>query len=139
MAFKGLTGVLCERLKTLIKALIGPYQCGFRPGKSTIDQIFTLHQILEETFETPEDTHHIFVDYIAACDSLIWNRVFDAMSKLDIRSSRYTKSWKKPTNTQVDTHHIFVDYKAACDSPIWNRVFDEMSELDIPAKLTRLC
>ena len=35
IAYKVLTGLLCERLKPLIKTLIGPNQCGFRPGKST--------------------------------------------------------------------------------------------------------
>ena len=29
-----------------VEILIGPYQCGFRPNKSTIHQIFTLCQIL---------------------------------------------------------------------------------------------
>ena len=45
IAYKVLTGILCERLKPLIKTLIEPYQCGFRPVKSPIDQIFTLRQI----------------------------------------------------------------------------------------------
>ena len=62
-AYKVLRDVLCERLKPLVKTLVGPYQCGFRPGKSTIDQIFTLRQILEKTYEKQVDTHHIFIDY----------------------------------------------------------------------------
>ena len=42
IAYKVLSSVICERLKPHAEALIGPYQCGFRPGKSTTDQIFTL-------------------------------------------------------------------------------------------------
>ena len=34
IAYKVLTGVLCERLKPLVTTLIGPDQCSFRPGKS---------------------------------------------------------------------------------------------------------
>ena len=49
IAYKVLIGVLCERLKPLVKTEIGLYQCGFRPGKSKIDQIFTILQILEMT------------------------------------------------------------------------------------------
>ena len=33
IAYKILTGILCERLKPLVKSLIGPYQCGFGPSK----------------------------------------------------------------------------------------------------------
>ena len=69
IAYKVLTSVLCERLKSHAKALIGPYQCGFRPGKSTIDQIFTLRQNLEKGHENRERTHHLFVDFKAAFDS----------------------------------------------------------------------
>ena len=60
---------MCERLKPIVADLIGPYQCGFRPGKSTTDQIFTLRQILEKTQEKQIDTYHLFVDYNAAFDS----------------------------------------------------------------------
>ena len=49
IAYKVLSSVICERLKPIVNQLIGPYQCGFRPGKSTIDQFFTLRQILEKT------------------------------------------------------------------------------------------
>ncbi|XP_049315624.1 uncharacterized protein LOC125779109 [Bactrocera dorsalis] len=49
IAYKVLSSVLCERLKPTVNKLIGPYQCGFRPGKSTTDQIFTMRQILEKT------------------------------------------------------------------------------------------
>ena len=48
IAYKVLSSALCERLKPQAKALIGSYQCGFRTGKSTIDQIFTLRQIMEK-------------------------------------------------------------------------------------------
>ena len=49
--YKVLTGVLCGRLKPLVQTMIGPYQGGFRPSKSTIHQIYTLRQILEKTHE----------------------------------------------------------------------------------------
>ena len=71
ISYKILSTILCERLKPYTNTLIGQYQCGFRPGKSTIDQIFTLRQILEKTHEHQVDTHHLFVDYKAAFDSPI--------------------------------------------------------------------
>ena len=61
--------VLCERMKPHAKALIAPYECGFRPGKSIIDHIFTLCQILQKTHENQDKIRHLFVDFKAAFDS----------------------------------------------------------------------
>ena len=84
IAYKVLTGVLCERLKPLVKTLIEPYKCSFRPGKSTIDQIFSPCRILQKTHEKQVDKHHLFINYKAAFDGPIRDRVFAAMSELGI-------------------------------------------------------
>ena len=84
IAYKVLSSVICERLKPIVAHLSGPYQCGFRPGKSTTDQIFTLRQILEKTLEKQIDTYHLFVDYKAAFDSPIREKLYEAMSELGI-------------------------------------------------------
>ena len=49
IAYKVLSVVLYERLKPLANKIIGQYQCGFREGVSTIDQIQTLRQLLEKS------------------------------------------------------------------------------------------
>ena len=84
IAYKVLSSVLCGRLKPFANTLIGPYQCGVRSGKSTIDQIFTLRQILEKTHEKQVDTHHLFVDYKAAFDSPIRDCLYATMSEFGI-------------------------------------------------------
>jgi sorting nexin-29 len=48
VAYKVLAVVLYGRLKPYANQIIGQYQCGFRQGMSTIDQIQTLRQILEK-------------------------------------------------------------------------------------------
>ena len=40
-AYKILTTIVTERLKPHVLRIVGPYQCGFMPGKSTSDQLFT--------------------------------------------------------------------------------------------------
>ena len=45
-------------------------------GKSTIDQICSLRQILEKTHEKQVDTHRLFVDYKDAFDSPTRDRGF---------------------------------------------------------------
>lgn len=69
--YKILSNVLCERLRPYAEKYIGVYQAGFRGGRSTIDQIFTLRQILERTREHDIDTYHLFIDFKAAYDSVI--------------------------------------------------------------------
>ena len=43
--YKIFSRILCERLKPYTDKIIGQYQCGFRGGRSTIDQIHSLLQI----------------------------------------------------------------------------------------------
>lgn len=84
IAYKILSALLCDRLKPFVNDLIGPYQCGFRPGKSTVDQMFTLRQILEKTQEFQIDTHHLFIDFKVAYDSVDRDELYRAMSYLNI-------------------------------------------------------
>lgn len=84
IAYKIFASIMCERLKPHVIRIIGPYQCGFMPGKSTTDQIFTLRQILEKTQEHQVDTHHLFVDFKQAYDTPNRNELFAAMNKFNI-------------------------------------------------------
>lgn len=79
VAYKILSKIICLRLKPYMEYNIGKYQCGFRPGKSTTDQIFTLRQILEKTREFNITTHHLFVDFKAAYDSIERDELLQAM------------------------------------------------------------
>ena len=82
IAYTVLMSVWCERLKPHANALIGPHQCGFRSGKSTIDQIFTLRQIMEK--KNQDKTHHLIVVFKAAFDSPLRDRVYASISELGI-------------------------------------------------------
>lgn len=83
-AYKILSSILCERLKPYMASNIGSYQCGFRPGKSTTDQMFTLRRLLERTLEFQIDTHHLFIDFKKAYDSIQRDKLFSAMSEFGI-------------------------------------------------------
>ena len=84
IGYKILSTILCDRLKPYSEKLIGNYQCGFRPGKSTTDQMFTLRQILQKTNEFNIDTHHLFIDFKAAYDTICREELFVAMSEFQI-------------------------------------------------------
>ena len=60
--------------------IVGNYQRGFRNGKSTTDQIFTMRQIVEKMAEYRHNTYHLFIDFKAAYDSIARVKLYDAMS-----------------------------------------------------------
>ena len=50
-AYKVLSQVLCRRLSPLVTGFVGPYQAGFMESRATMDQIFSLRQILQKCRE----------------------------------------------------------------------------------------
>jgi len=51
VAYKIFSNILFNRLMPYVETTIGDYQCGYRVEQSTIDQIFTVCQILEKLGE----------------------------------------------------------------------------------------
>ncbi|CAH2100131.1 unnamed protein product [Euphydryas editha] len=82
--YKVFANVLFDKLKPYVESSLGEYQCGFRPNRSTVDQIFSLRQILEKTFEYNVNTHHLFVDFKAAYDNVHRGFLYRAMMEIGI-------------------------------------------------------
>jgi hypothetical protein len=78
-AYKIFGNVLSERLKHFTKDIVGQYQCGFTAGKSTTHQIQAHRQILEKSLEYNIETHHLFIDFKAAYDSVKRTALYNAM------------------------------------------------------------
>jgi len=51
-----------KRCREIIEAKLNDTQYGFRPGRSTTDQIFTLKQIFKKSWEHAKDVYTCFVD-----------------------------------------------------------------------------
>jgi len=83
-SYKMLSNVLLNRLKPYIKEIIGDYQAGFMAGKSTLDQIHVVKQIIEKSHEFDKDVHLLFVDFKAAYDSVNRERLWKVMDQLGI-------------------------------------------------------
>ncbi|KAK7877033.1 hypothetical protein WMY93_032251 [Mugilogobius chulae] len=60
--------VLERRLRPIVKPRIQEEQCGFRPGRGTLDQLYTLHRVLEGSWEFAQPVHMCFVDLEKAFD-----------------------------------------------------------------------
>ena len=53
---------LKRKCQEIVKSKLEDGQCGFRPGRSTTDQTFTLKQIFEKPWEYGKDLYAYFVD-----------------------------------------------------------------------------
>jgi len=84
IAYKIFSTILFNRLMPYIETTTGDYQCGYRQGRSTINQISTVRQILEICGEHNKDTHHLFIDFKAAYDSIDRYRLYAVMGELNI-------------------------------------------------------
>jgi hypothetical protein len=65
VGYKIFSNILFNRLMPYVETTIGNYQCGYHQERSTIDQFFTVRQILEKCSEHNKDTHHLFIDFKA--------------------------------------------------------------------------
>ncbi|GFV23301.1 reverse transcriptase domain-containing protein [Trichonephila clavipes] len=83
-AYKIFSNFLFARLQHYTDKVIGNYQCGFIPQRSTIDQIHTLRHISEKTKEYNIKTFHLFVDFKAAYDSINRDKMIEAMTEFKI-------------------------------------------------------
>jgi exonuclease III len=68
---KVFTKVLQRRMKSCVERALAEEQAGFRPGRGTTDQIFTIRQITEKYLEHNKPCYFNFIDFKQAFDS-IW-------------------------------------------------------------------
>jgi len=68
-SYKVLSNVLLNKLKLCGDEIVGEYQGGFRRGKSTVDQIHIVKQVMEKCYEYNQELFMLFVDYKQAYGS----------------------------------------------------------------------
>lgn len=84
IAYKVLANVLYKRLVPYAEEILGEYQCGFRQQRSTSDQMFSIRQIMEKCKEFSVTTHHLFLDFKSAYDSVARKKLWTAMMELGV-------------------------------------------------------
>jgi hypothetical protein len=70
---KVFTKTLQRRMKKYVEEAVAEEQAGFRPGRGTVDQIFTIRQISEKFIEYNQTCYNNFIDFKQAFDS-IWQK-----------------------------------------------------------------
>jgi len=69
-SYKILSNILLNRIKLYSREIIGEYQSGFMPGRSTVNQMHTIKQIVDKSHEFDKDMYLLFVDFRQAYDSI---------------------------------------------------------------------
>lgn len=82
VTYKVLAKVIRNRLADIYNSEIGEYQGGFRQGRGTADQIFTLKMIQNSSYEQNLGLHLLFVDFRQAYDSVIRTKIYEVLSSL---------------------------------------------------------
>lgn len=104
-AYKILSNIIRERIDLYAEEIIGEYQCSFRSGRSTIDQLFTIRQLLKKSWEFNRDLHNLFIDFEQAYDSdiRVCQRFWESMIELGIPSKlvRITKACIEGSRSSV--------------------------------------
>ena len=62
--------IIIRRLKVQVDAKLRREQAGFRPGRGTREQTFTLRNIIEQSLEWNASLYLVFIDYMKAFDSI---------------------------------------------------------------------
>ena len=73
--------IILNRLKPEAEKIIVGEQAGFRPGRSTTEQIFNLRILCERYLQHQQDLYHVFIDFKKAFDR-VWHAALWATMRL---------------------------------------------------------
>ena len=82
--YKIFTCLIYNRLVKYSEITLGEYQSGFRPSRSTVDQIHVVRQILEKCYEYGIELHNIFIDFKQAFDKVNRQNLYESLKVLKI-------------------------------------------------------
>ncbi|KAK3526422.1 hypothetical protein QTP70_025454, partial [Hemibagrus guttatus] len=85
--------VLERRVRPLVEPQIHEEQCGFRPSRGTLDQLYTLHRVLEGSWEFAQPVHICFVDLEKAFDCVPRGILWEVLWEYGVRGPLLRAVW----------------------------------------------
>ncbi|XP_030765487.1 uncharacterized protein LOC115889574 [Sitophilus oryzae] len=73
-----------KRIEEEYRDMEAEEQAGFRAGRSTVDHLFTLTQIIEKKMARNQEIHLLYVDLKKAYDSVPQSKLWEALEKTNI-------------------------------------------------------
>ena len=73
-----------RKCQEIVESKLKDVQCGFRPGCSTTDQIFTLKQIAEKSWEHGNNLFACFVDFKKAYDRVPRDKLWKVLQEYGV-------------------------------------------------------
>ena len=86
-ASKVMLKILLNRLTPQAETIIAEEQAGFRPGRSTTEQIFNLRILCERYLQHQQDLFHVFVDFKKAFDRVCHAALCSTMKLYNINAN----------------------------------------------------
>ena len=84
VGYKVFSSILNKRIKIDAENMLGEYQGGFRPNRSTADQTVLLKLNLEKCYERNAVVHILFIDFKQAFDSICRGIIEEALRELGV-------------------------------------------------------
>jgi retron-type reverse transcriptase len=73
-----------NRLSEIVQKKLSDVQMGFRPDRSTVDNIFIIRQIYKKCYECNIELHNVFIDYTHAFNSIDLNKALESLKHYDV-------------------------------------------------------
>jgi hypothetical protein len=83
-AYQVFARILLNRITSYVEENVGRYQCGFRTGRSTIEQLSVISQPIEKKYEYRQNIWQLFVDFKKAYDSVHRESLYNIMKEFGI-------------------------------------------------------
>ena len=95
--------VLLNRLKGKTEEILAEEQAGFRPKRSTVEQIFNIRLLVEKHLQHQRDLFHNFIDFKKAFDHVWHEGLWQVMTNFNIDTTlvEVIKALYKNSNSAV--------------------------------------